>query len=377
MQLSKPLTLAALLLFLGLLGTAGVRAQVTYQAILGVDYSVTGVRGLTTDAQDGNVVYTGNGPGGQGLLYTGNLFGGGVTNTLNAFGGVGTTNTLLYGPDTPAFNPAIGAGNIRAVATYNLAGSGNQLFGALYTGPAGGGGTWLNIQVPDSVAGGTVYNTIPHSVMGDLVVGNFNIVGTNASAGNGFIYNMANSNYSTVNLPGGQLTSLYGVWQNGVGSTSYTLVGGTAAPLGLTRALVVNYDSASTNFSGQAEYVISPGAVVSHFEGITAADGGFNVVGMTAVATNSPSTGEWFGFIATNGSGFSTNVEWTSLFYPDSETTTANTVYGNYAMGVFGASGAGGEQPYVATIPEPSAAALFLLGAGATGFFVRLARRKP
>lgn len=205
--------------------------------------------------------------------------------------------------------------------------------------------------------------------MGDLVVGNFNIVGSNASPGSGFIFNLASNAYSTINLPGGRTTSLYGVWQNGIGGSSYTLVGGAAEPLGLTKALIVNYDAVTGNFTNLTEYVIAPGAFVSHFEGITATEGGFNVVGMTAAATNGPSTGEWFGFIATNGSGFDTNVVWTSLFYPTSTVTTANTVYGNYAIGVFAASGVAGEQPFVATIPEPSTAILLLLGAGALGLW--------
>lgn len=347
-------------------------AQVTYDPILAVDYSVTGVRGTTTSSDNPDVVYTGDGPGGEGLLYVGNLFGGGTTNVLNAFGGVGTTNTLLYGPDTPAFNPSIGSGNIRAVGTYNTLTNGSQLFGALYTGPAAGSGTWLNLQVPNEVAGGTVYDTIPHSVMGDLVVGNFNIVGSNSSPGSGFIYNMVSSNFSTINLPGGRITSLYGVWQNGIGSSAYTLIGGTAEPLGLTKALIVNYDAVTSDFTHLTEYVITNGANVSHFEGITAAAGGFNVVGMTGVVTNGLSTGEWFGFIATNSTGFVPEVEWISLFYSGSDSTTANTVYGNYAMGVFIAAGAGGEQPFVATIPEPSSLVLLLLGGAGLGLWLRV-----
>jgi hypothetical protein len=128
--LSSPTILAALFAAFTLLVSAS-HAQVSYQPILGLDYSVTGVRGTTTSRSGQDVVFTGNGPGKQSLLYVGYLFGGGTTNVLNAFEGVSTTNTLLYGPDTPAFNPSIGTGNIRAVGTYNQTNTGNQLFGAL------------------------------------------------------------------------------------------------------------------------------------------------------------------------------------------------------------------------------------------------------
>lgn len=118
MRFSSPQLLFASLLAAIFANPCFIHAQVSYQPILGVDYSVTGVRGIMITVTNQDIVYTGNGPGGQGLLYVGNLFGGGATNILNAFGGVGTTNTLLYGPDTPAFNPSIGIGNIRAVGTY-------------------------------------------------------------------------------------------------------------------------------------------------------------------------------------------------------------------------------------------------------------------
>lgn len=369
-------TLIAVTLCAGVLGfPIHANAQVSYQPILNVGDSVTGVRGSTTDPTDPNVVYTGNSPG-NGLLYVGNLNGTGTSYVLNAFGGVNTTNTLLYGPDTHAFNPSIGAGNIRAVGTYNTLTSGSQLFGALYTGPAAGGGTWSNIQVPDSVAGGTVSDTIPHSVMGDLVVGNYNIPsGTNATPGSAFIYNIRSSTYSLVNLPGGETTSLYGIWQNGIGSASYTLVGGTASVAGLNQGLIMNYNSSTLEFSNITRFAIGSTNIETHFEGISGVAGGYSVVGMTL--NGGVGLGEYYGFIATNNDGtFNTNAEWTSIYYPGSDSTTANTVYGTNAIGVFIDSGAGGERPYVATvgaIPEP--APCFLVGVGALALLIAFRRK--
>jgi hypothetical protein len=359
-------TLIAVTVCFGWFGfSASLKAQVSYQAILNVGDSVTGVRGSTTDPTNPNIVYTGNSPG-NGLLYIGNLNGTGTSYVLNAFGGVNTTNTLLYGPDTYAFNPIIGADNIRAVGTYNTLTNGSQVFGALYTGPATGGGTWSNIQVPDSVAGGTVSDTIPHSVMGDLVVGNYNIPsGTNATPGSAFIYNIRSSSYSLVNLPGGATTSLYGIWQNGIGSDSYTLVGGTASVAGLNQGLIMNYNSLTLEFSNITRFAIGSTNIETHFEGISGVAGGYSVVGMTL--NGGVGLGEYYGVIATNNDGtFNTDTAWTSIYYPGSDSTTVNTVYGTNAIGVFINSGAGGERPYVATvgaIPEPSTYALFGLGA--------------
>ena len=89
-----------------------------------------------------------------------------------------------------------------------------------------GSGIWLSIQVlgdPFDPVG----DTIPHSTMGNLAVGNFDLQSAPA-AGAGFIYNLSNPSapWSTFNL-GGYSTTFYGVWQNGgSSSTKYTIVGG-------------------------------------------------------------------------------------------------------------------------------------------------------
>ena len=72
-------------------------------------------------------------------------------------------------------DPSIGAGNIRAVGAYRYNESAFQN-GMMYTGPLDGTGTYVQIHAPgDGVR--AVGDTIPHSTMGTLVVGNFNYQG--------------------------------------------------------------------------------------------------------------------------------------------------------------------------------------------------------
>ena len=228
---------------------------------------VTGVRG----AGNGNVVLTGSATTGVGaqtapVLYRGRLAtaaGAAVSVLTPAFPGV--TTATFYGPDTHRFNPAgIPEDQVRAVGSYQSssapAGVLNQ--GMIYLGPESGpGGSWTSIDVP---ADGThtaghvracprarrncfVMDTIAHSTMGDLVVGNYDLspgVPGGVISGNAFIYNMSRHQWTLLRL-GGSLssqTSLYGIWQNG-GSASprYTLAGGSRAS-GAKRGFLMNYN---------------------------------------------------------------------------------------------------------------------------------------
>ena len=50
--------------------------------------------------------------------------------------------------------------------------------GVLYEGPPDDSGDyWKKIDMPDDVASGVVRNTIPHSTMGELIVGNYDLKG--------------------------------------------------------------------------------------------------------------------------------------------------------------------------------------------------------
>ena len=128
--------------------TAGI------QTILPINYGVTGVR------QDvgGNVVITGGtGPpsltdGTPAFIYDGPL--NQIPSNTSAaslhlfdptFAGETVTSSQFYGPNTPLFDPSIGAGNITAVGAYRYTGS-NYQNGMIYTGPLDGSGTYTQTR---------------------------------------------------------------------------------------------------------------------------------------------------------------------------------------------------------------------------------------
>jgi hypothetical protein len=182
--------------------------------ILSAGDIVTGVRGTT----NGDVILTGSQATGDGVktlpfLYRGPLTraaaGARVSALQPPFPGF-TTGTF-YGPDTNPYNPdTIPAGQVRAVGSYQTSSppldvdAGVVNIGMIYLGAvSGSGGQWTTIAVPadgsDTVGsvracpqtqpGCFVMDTIAHSTMGDLVVGNYDLnpSGTGPS-GNAFIY---------------------------------------------------------------------------------------------------------------------------------------------------------------------------------------------
>jgi len=189
-------------------GTSGVAIAQTYSTILdsSEDQTPQGVRGAGGSNALLAASYT---PAGatapQGMWWLGNL----ATNTGTAYkfnpviGDQVVTSALYYGPDTAEFNPSLGAGNIRIVGSYQYTGSTQDNNGVLYTGPLTGvGGTWTQINVPDAPTGGTVANTIPHSVMGSIAVGNYNLlVNGSAVLGNAFLYNVTTQAWTIFDAP--------------------------------------------------------------------------------------------------------------------------------------------------------------------------------
>ncbi|HUY48880.1 MAG TPA: hypothetical protein VMV92_24710 [Streptosporangiaceae bacterium] len=340
---------------------------------------VTGVRGTT----NGNVVLTGSAATGSGtqaapFLYQGHLTraaaGAPVSVLRPSFPGV--TSATFYGPDTHSFNPAsIPRGQVRAVGSYlsSSAPAGVRNQGMIYLGRvSGSGGSWTSIDVPADGARTVghvracprarahcfVMDTIAHSTMGDLVVGNYDLnpsVRGGVVSGNAFIYNMARHQWTLLHLGGSlsSVTTLYGVWQNGGGSSPhYTLAGGSSAR-GTQRAFLMNYNDRTGTFGKPKYYSYGNApALVTHFEGITAVPGGFNLVAQSSAQDVSMA----FIPVKARGRSFGT-AKWYPVHVTKSRLcsggcshVSGNTVYRNHVMGIYIRTGSTGINTYLATL---------------------------
>ncbi|MGH3121291.1 MAG: hypothetical protein ACRDND_09760, partial [Streptosporangiaceae bacterium] len=353
-------------------------------SILKSDDFVTGVRG----AGQGNVILTGSQVTGSGAQTTPSLYRGRLTRA--AAGAAvsllrppfpGETTATFYGPDTHRFNPVgIPRGQVRAVGSYGSssapAGVLNQ--GMIYLGPVNGrGGSWTSIDVPahgGHTAGHVracprsrprcfVMETIAHSTMGNLVVGNYDLNPTvrgGLASGNAFIYNMTRRRWTLLRL-GGSLsskTTLYAIWQvGGPGSPRYTLAGGSSAhgssARGNQRAFLMNYNERTGAFGKPRFYnAYNRPGVVTHFEGITAVRGGFHLVAISAThgvamafvpvshRTGSFGPARWYPVRVASSplcSGGCTQV-------------TGNTVYRNHVMGIYVRTGSTLINTYLAAV---------------------------
>jgi hypothetical protein len=344
---------------------------------------VTGVRGTA----NGKVVLTGSAPTGSGsqtapFLYRGRLTTAaqGATVSVLAPPFPGVTSGTFYGPDTHSFNPnTIPSGQVRAVGSYvsssGPAGVHDQ--GMIYLGPLNGaGGSWKSIDVPANGAhtvghvracpgfrsGCFVMDTIAHSTMGNLVVGNYDLnpsVPGGLASGNGFIYNMTRQQWTLLRLGGSMsnLTTLYGIWQNGADdSPHYTLAGGSSAT-GTQKAFLMTYNERTGAFGKPRFYRYGNApALATHFDGITRVAGGFNLV---AISTAQASSMAFIPFHAGQGSfgraqWHAVNVASSTLCSGGCSHVTGNTVYRNRLMGIYLRTGSSAASSYLATMSRRS-----------------------
>ena len=358
--------------------------QIDYQTILSPLDIITGVRADL----EGAVILTGSratsgSSGTQAFLFQGPLndTAAGTLYLLNPDFGAGQTVTTatLYGPNTSIFDPSIGLGNVRAVGSYQYSESPSGIFnhGMIYEGRVDGtNGTWTQVDVPSDgvnvtdgvVIGTAVMDTILHSTAGDLVVGNYDLVGPGGAllGANGFIYNVVTQQYTLMNINGSfdNLTSLYGIWQNGVGSTSYTIAGGTKDGSGLNAGFLAHYDLSTGILSDLSYYTAdnAPG-VITHFENITAVPGGYNLVATT-------DAGPAFVFVAVNADGSFGEAVWTAADLPGSSLMTGNIVYQNVFGGIYNTDSGDAVGSYLGVVDQShvSAAGGLIMPVGSFDF---------
>ena len=326
-------------------------AQVKYStfsypgAAMGDSQGPTGVRG---GAGGLNVYVTGiwhhetNGEQiSSGLLYIGPLSGGGNSGNWTALNypsstGITVMNTSLYGPD------GLPPGNVRLVGNYTTSSPTPPPLshGLLYEGPPDGSGTWQTIDYPNPPRE-QVLNTIAHSTMGGLVVGNFD---TNFDLGSGFVYNIGAASWTK--LPkeplGARVLTAYGIWYNG--GTSYTIAGGWSDPSFPQldqHSYLVNWDSSTQTASDWTSYDFEKPHThveISHFDGITTDNqGGFYLTGTWEGEAH---VGGFFAHVPRMPHRVFGDAHWRDIEYPSSpgqhvDTTTGNTIFENNVLGIF------------------------------------------
>lgn len=290
----------------------------------------------------------------HGTLYVGPVTGGGVYYVYDypPSTGITTAGTNVYSADNGT------GGNVLLTGTYTTEESGAVQFGFYYNGSVTATqdpSSWQTLMFPSNQDpnNSTVLSTVPHSIMGGLIVGNYISLLT---AGNAFIYNIATKTYRAVNYPDSRYTSLYGIWWNG--GDSYTVAGGFSnispnieSNGQGTYGFVADYNSATDTFSNWTPYTYDNlPAGITHFEGITSdGNGGYNLAAGSLY--NSTSYVSFVNVKRNPNQIFNTTATWTNLWYPGSSTTTGDTVYQNYLLGVYRESDVSGLSGYVATIP--------------------------
>jgi hypothetical protein len=347
-------------------------------SILRTGDAVTGVRG----SSNGRVVLTGGAQTGNGteavpFLYRGRptraATGAAVTVLTPPFPGV--TTAMFYGPDTHTFNPsAIPSGQVRAVGSYesSSAPSGVRNQGMIYLGAVSGvGGSWTSIDVPGygthtfgrvracprGRADCYVMDTIPHSTMGDLAVGNYDLNPTRGHpvSGNAFIYNLIQHRWTLLQMSGSlsTQTTLYGIWQDGgSNSDNYTLAGGSSAS-GSQMGLLMSYND-RTGKVGRPRYYSyrNASARYTHFEGITAVRGGFNIVAESSAQSSSLAFIPFNARTGTYGtaSWYPANVAASPLCASGCSFISGDTVYQNSVMGLYITTGSTKANTYLAPV---------------------------
>jgi len=269
---------------------------------------------------------------------------------------------VFYGPDTTWFTPELN-GDIRVVGSYRLTATGYD-HGVKYQGPLTVEGlanhnNWEKIVMdPDKVTG-TVANTILHSTMGDLIVGNYDLEGSPGS-GNAFIYQISTRecfDLKTLLPDESKFVTAYGIWKNDItdqkDGTAYTIAGGLWTPgvQGFNAGFLVDVDISTTPFTVSNLTPFSYGnelAHLTHFEGITrngTVNTKYGPAQYSLAATGDKhdvNRGAAFAVVSRDpdDGSFIPIAKWTPVAKPNGASfITGNTVLQSFLYGIYPATG--------------------------------------
>ena len=232
-----------------------------------------------------------------------------------------TTNT----PYGLSFGSA--SGIMRGTGSYKTAANGSGDLGYLFDGANAPGQ-----QLTTLMGAANAFNTIGHSTFGNQLVGNWDT--GNAAVGNAFLYNIAAGTMTTINRPGPfTSTTAYGVYGD-------RIAGGSSLGPGLSRAYILNQTTGVyTDYDAPGV-----GIVATHFEGITGG-GRANTYNLVADSVDANGTvSAWVLHIDENG-----GQTWIPLAVPGAGVTSANSIYGSTAIGVFVQNGV--TSAFTTTVP--------------------------
>lgn len=282
------------------------------------------------------------------FIYKGCICGKGKFHNLN-FPKVSGMSTItnLYGPNNGKCD-----GTINVVGSYTTQ---NQtgILGCLYQGKLDNSGEWTTI-IPSSLSPTDyVINTICHSNMGNLVVGNYDTI---LIQGKAFIYDMKTHQYYGITNMNAVSITAYGIWHNS--HHSYTICGGYTTSILENFAYVVDWDNETHTFSNWQTFSFNNDPItakITHFDGITG--------GPTKNTYNL--TGDWLSNVAVDQVGFSAqikrtsphgpffaNADWALIGYPHSAVTSGNSVYKDVIIGVYTKLSDASVNGYVSTLGE-------------------------
>lgn len=283
--------------------------------------SVYYISGFTkNETKSGNTKY-------ETFVYKGNLSGTSISdksnwNTLKYPSSTGNKviNTNLYGPSLNSRNE-----NIKVVGNYTTKEGDSKLYGCLYQGSLNGKGKWLTLTPPGSV------ETIVHSTMGDLAVGNYLVDGDKNSKA--FIYNIKKDTYLEITKPGSKSITSYGIWQNN--KNHYTIAGGYSErkETGDHLAYICDYNSQSKEFSNWQSYNHNnQKGRITHFEGISAYEKGYSLPSDSVVNDKEVAS---IAYIRRKKDGtFSSKCKWEDVSVPNRNICSANSIAGSTLIGV-------------------------------------------